>query len=634
MLLFNIFPALENERYSQFFDQCSSFVSCLNPYIGISGLENQFLSFPYSNFMYFVLIPFFLISKYLGISFVILSYFIFEILLLFVLERLYQVSKNHFILIVIFNPLLIYSIAYLGQLDFIPLTYFAISLYFLKLKNKYLSLIFVILAFSSKIIFIILFPVIFIYFIKMDESNRELINTIIYSVFGTLLLNLQLLVDTNYADTVFYGINEGYEALNSSDILLSNNFLLIAIYLSLSIFMLWKNIHRLDFSTISIASGLITLPLYMSNTSNIGWLLWSFILIINVYFSYSKNVKLSLYLFFLVLVIIDFESSTESLGNQFLQISNFIILLGCTFLIYYAYQIVVNNRYYKIKSSPLIISLTGDSAVGKTTLTKMLNKFLGGKFVDNIELDSFHLHERSSSAWKNKTHLNPEMNNLQEYKNTILKLLKGENSLVKNYNHLTGKFDTETQKQIKNFLLIEGLHSMYFDDLNKKYHLNIFLDLEATIKEKSKIQRDILRGKTEKNIKDEIEKRKNDFKEYILPQSKYADIFIKTLERNEKFNVFKIRFNDEYYREFESILSKSNKFVITDQKNSNLFIEFDIKLDNVNVESFFEILTGNIENLRSKNFNTGEYVKKDNFELLSKLGIILYVLEKRISEKV
>ena len=97
----------------------------------------------------------------------------------------------------------------------------------------------------------------------------------------------------------------------------------------------------------------------------------------------------------------------------------------------------------------MIISLTGDSAVGKTTLTKMLNKFLGGKFVDNIELDSFHLHERSSSAWKNKTHLNPEMNNLQEYKNTILKLLKGENSLVKNYNHLTGKFDTETQKQIK-----------------------------------------------------------------------------------------------------------------------------------------------------------------------------------------
>ena len=35
----------------------------------------------------------------------------------------------------------------------------------------------------------------------------------------------------------------------------------------------------------------------------------------------------------------------------------------------------------------------------------------------------------------------------------FLKLLKGENLMVKNYNHLTGKFDTESMKQIKNFLL-------------------------------------------------------------------------------------------------------------------------------------------------------------------------------------
>ena len=45
------------------------------------------------------------------------------------------------------------------------------------------------------------------------------------------------------------------------------------------------------------------------------------------------------------------------------------------------------------------------------------------------------------------------MNDLNEYKSTILKLLKGENLMVKNYNHLTGKFDTESMKQIKNFWL-------------------------------------------------------------------------------------------------------------------------------------------------------------------------------------
>ena len=54
--------------------------------------------------------------------------------------------------------------------------------------------------------------------------------------------------------------------------------------------------------------------------------------------------------------------------------------------------------------------------------------------------------------------------------------------MVKNYNHLTGKFDTESMKQIKNFLVIEGLHSLYFSELSKKYDLNIYLDLEESIK--------------------------------------------------------------------------------------------------------------------------------------------------------
>ena len=49
------------------------------------------------------------------------------------------------------------------------------------------------------------------------------------------------------------------------------------------------------------------------------------------------------------------------------------------------------------------------------------------------------------------------MNNLQEYKNTILNLMKGKKLVVKNYNHLNGKFDSESSKQINNFLIIEGL---------------------------------------------------------------------------------------------------------------------------------------------------------------------------------
>ena len=65
------------------------------------------------------------------------------------------------------------------------------------------------------------------------------------------------------------------------------------------------------------------------------------------------------------------------------------------------------------------------------------------------------------------------MNNLLEYKKTILSLINGETQIVQNYNHLTEKFDTN-KKRIKDFLIIEGLHSQYFKDLNKRFDLNVF----------------------------------------------------------------------------------------------------------------------------------------------------------------
>jgi len=634
LFLSRYIPFLEQERYLDFFDQCNSFASCLNPYNGISGLDNQFLTFPYGNFMYFVLIPFFFFGKFLGISFVVIAYFFFELTLIIILEKLYQVSKNHFIFIVIFNPLLIYSAAYVGQLDFIPLTYFIASLYFLKVKKKYPSLFFIVLAISSKIIFIILFLVILIYFLRVDENNNQLFRTIGYVSFLIVVMNFQLFINPDYAKTVLYGIKEGYEAVSTTTSLFSNNILFISIFLTFSLLLIIKNIHRLDFNNISIASGLMTIPLYMSNISNIGWLVWSFVLIFIIYYSYSEKVKILVYSFQLLLVAIDSGSFDKILINQLKDLIYFFVILGCLLIINYGYQILISNKYYKIKSSPSIISITGDSAVGKTTVTKILTNFFGVKFVDNIELDSFHLYERSSDIWQSYTHLNPEMNDLQGYRKTINRLLSGDSLKIKNYNHLTGKFDSTSEKKIKNFLIIEGLHSMYFEDLTSQYDLNIFLDLEESIKEQSKINRDLERGKTEDIIKKEIEDRKSDYKKYIETQAEFADVYIKTLERNKDYNLFEIWLRHDDYNQLEILLNVSGEFVIMDNISEDNLIKFSIKIDHRQVKKFFFMLSENIENLRSANFKLDEFSKVGDFELLSKLAFIIYVLEKRLSEKI
>ena len=83
-----------------------------------------------------------------------------------------------------------------------------------------------------------------------------------------------------------------------------------------------------------------------------------------IYF-YHDIIKLITYLFLALLVLIDSKNLKMIFDKQFDDISIFLVLLGCIFLIYYAYHVLINNKYFKIKSSPIIVSLTGDSAVGK-----------------------------------------------------------------------------------------------------------------------------------------------------------------------------------------------------------------------------------------------------------------------------
>ena len=312
LFLLNYEPILETSRYLTFFSQCIDFQSCINPYLNIELLEKSYLTFPYSNLMYFVLLPFYFVSNLLSVSFVNLSYLFFEILMIFILRRMFNISDKNLSIVLILNPLFIYSISILGQLDFIPLSFFLFSLYFLKLKNKYLSILFIAFSLSSKIIFILLIPLIILYFIKLDENFSEILQTLIFSTSIILFLNIQFFIDKNYLDTIFFGINRGYTVVSETSNIFSNNVLILLLFITFTIFMYWKNIHRLDFIGVSIFTGFITFPIFITNLSNIGWLLWTFPSFLILFFSYEIKIKSLLMSFFLILVVANDE-------NQFIE---------------------------------------------------------------------------------------------------------------------------------------------------------------------------------------------------------------------------------------------------------------------------------------------------------------------------
>ncbi len=626
LFLLNYEPILETTRYLTFFSQCIDFQSCINPYLNIELLEKSYLTFPYSNLMYFVLLPFYFVSNLLSVSFVNLSYLFFEILMIFILRRMFNISDKNLSIVLILNPLFIYSISILGQLDFIPLSFFLFSLYFLKLKNKYLSILFIAFSLSSKIIFILLIPLIILYFIKLDENFSEILQTLIFSTSIILFLNIQFFIDKNYLDTIFFGINRGYTVVSDTSNIFSNNVLILLLFITFTIFMYWKNIHRLDFIGVSIFTGFITFPIFVTNLSNIGWLLWTFPSFLILFFSYEIKIKSLLMSFFLILVVANDENQFIEIESNLELFLNYLIYSISTIILYYLYQIITKNPYFKIKSSPIIVSIAGDSAVGKSTLASNLEEYFGSNFVDKIELDSFHKYERGHPEWNKKTHLNPEMNDLLSFKKIILNLLNGETQIVKNYNHMTGKFDSNDKKRIKDYLIIEGLHALFFSDLNKKYDLNVFLDLNEEVKNITKLKRDKERKKEEDEIKSEIESRKNDFMEFILPQSKKADLYLSTTSRTSDVRI-EMHVANEYLIDLKNIISidkVSKSEILEEEAFSKLEFIVNIK----DYQKIFDDLTKGIDNLSSKNFELKH--QESEAEQYIKLGIILFLLNKKL----
>ena len=405
------------------------------------------------------------------------------------------------------------------------------------------------------------------------------------------------------------------------------------LFLSFTFFMFWRNIHRLDFIGVCIFTSFMTFPIYITNLSNIGWVLWSFPSFLILFYSYEYKTKTLIISFFTLLVVANKENDFVSIRDDYLEILNYLIYFFSILITYYLFEILTKNIYFKIKSSPIIISIAGDSAVGKTTLSDLLNDYFGDKFVDKVELDSFHKFERDDPAWEDYTHLNPDMNNLIEFKNTVLNLINGETEIIRNYNHLTGKFDSTNKKRIKNFLIIEGLHSLYFNDLNQNFDLNVFLDLEEKIKKDAKLSRDLNRKKKKEQILEQIKKRKKDFEEYILPQHSFSDIYIKTILRDEVNVKFKLFIKNDYFFDFKSMVVSVEDVVISNEKQEPGLVQFDLNIKNKDSKTFFNLLTENLSNLKNNKFKVIELDDIGNSELLCKLALILFMLNKKIESK-
>jgi uridine kinase/ribulose-5-phosphate 4-epimerase/fuculose-1-phosphate aldolase len=175
-----------------------------------------------------------------------------------------------------------------------------------------------------------------------------------------------------------------------------------------------------------------------------------------------------------------------------------------------------------------VISISGSSGVGKTTLAHLLAMALGDEDCLCISGDDLHKWERTDPMWMQYTHLNPDANDLEMGIDHIHKLKRGSSVSRKRYNHDTGKFDADVELQPKPYIVFEGLHTMYLKESREQSDINIFVDTDEELKVDWKVKRDTKkRGYTRDQVMETVLRRKSDEQKFILPQKNYADIIVK-----------------------------------------------------------------------------------------------------------
>ncbi len=180
-----------------------------------------------------------------------------------------------------------------------------------------------------------------------------------------------------------------------------------------------------------------------------------------------------------------------------------------------------------MSNRPIILGIVGDSAAGKTTLTRGIAQILGEEDVTVICTDDYHRYDRQQRAENGISALHPECNYLDIMQQHLGLLRTGQPILKPIYNHDTGAFDPPEYIQPGRFVIIEGLLGYATRQSRDCFDVKVFLAPPESLRTQWKIKRDTRkRGYTEEQVIEQLRKRESDSEDFIRPQRQWSDIVV------------------------------------------------------------------------------------------------------------
>ncbi len=177
---------------------------------------------------------------------------------------------------------------------------------------------------------------------------------------------------------------------------------------------------------------------------------------------------------------------------------------------------------------PIILGVVGDSAAGKTTLSRGIREAIGADRVTVICTDDYHKYNRKQRKELGITALHPDCNYIDIMEQHLRLLREGQPILKPVYNHRTGDFDPPEYVQPTEFVIVEGLLAYHTRAMRECFDVKVYLDPPEELRRVWKIRRDTAkRGYTVEQVLDALRKREQDSAQFIRPQRKYADIVVR-----------------------------------------------------------------------------------------------------------
>jgi uridine kinase/DNA-binding CsgD family transcriptional regulator len=157
---------------------------------------------------------------------------------------------------------------------------------------------------------------------------------------------------------------------------------------------------------------------------------------------------------------------------------------------------------------PVMIAIAGDSAAGKTTLTRGIAETLGADRATALCVDDYHRHDRAERKDIPFTVLHPDCNYIDVMEQHLQLLALGRPVLKPVYDHSTGSLVRPVLVEPREFVIVEGLLPLHTKLARACFDITVYLDPPEEIRRKWKIRRDCAeRGYTPGAVLAELDRR-------------------------------------------------------------------------------------------------------------------------------